>query len=123
MIRFSELDLPMKFFVAALFCVLSSVAFAQSEQDQSLACRIKGEIFESAASSRDSGRPPELALNMVSAYLSGPPLPGVTKEFMKNAINSVYFHPDFANAGGPRLSGQITELCMTGGKPRYQPLK
>lgn len=113
----------MRFFIATLLCFFSAVAFAQSEQDQYLACRIKGEIFESAASSRDSGRPPELALNMVAGYLNGPPLPGVTKEFMKKAVNSVYFDSAFENAGGPRLSGQITELCLTGGKPRYQPLK
>lgn len=112
----------MKLIIAVLSCALSISAFAQSDQEKSLTCRLKGEIFKSAAFSRDHGMSPETAYGMASGYLSSG-MPDINKPFLKNTINVVYFDPSFSDAGGQALSAQVTEICLTGGKPRYQPLK
>lgn len=91
-----------------------------------LSCRAKGDIFRSAAELRDQGNSPEGAFPTVAGGWINKqiaPIPGITKDFVKNAINAVYFDPAFANAGGPRLAAQIENLCLSGGKPRFKPLR
>lgn len=112
----------MRFFIAALLCFLSAVAVAQSDQDKFLSCRVKGDIFESAAQSRDHGMPPEVAYSIVSAYL-GQGVINIDKPYLKAVVNAVYFAPEFTNAGGKPLSSQIRDMCMNNGQARYQPLK
>lgn len=97
-------------------------ARSQKIIDAQTVCRMKGEIFALNASSRDQGMPPENAYAISAQYIN-PHWPELTKDFVKNSVNLVYFDPRFANAGGAPLSRQIAELCITDGKPRYSPLK
>lgn len=85
-------------------------------------CGMKGLVFSAAADARDDGASPKSAFgraNQWSRFNS----PGVDAAFTKKAVNLVYFDPAFANAGGQRLEFQIKELCLTDGKPKYQPLQ
>ncbi len=91
-----------------------------------LACRAKGNIFRMATDIRDQGSPPEAAYNIAAGgWLTKEVgnLAGINKEFIKKAINKVYFDPDFINAGGPLFERQVYDNCMNGGKPKFQPLK
>jgi hypothetical protein len=85
-------------------------------------CRLKGQIFETSANMRNQGVSPETVQDMQAGYLKSW-THGITKEFIKNTINLVYFDPAFINAGGPRLANQIRNICMTGSQSQFQPLK
>lgn len=81
-------------------------------------CYMQGEIYASAALSRDRGMPPETAYGIVSGYQKG----GIPPQFLKAAINSVYFDPAYANARGALFQRQMSDLCLYGPQ-RYKPLK
>lgn len=91
-----------------------------------LSCRVKGEVFKNAAELRDQGGSPEWAYPIVAGgWLNKQvaPIPGIDKEFVKQAINMVYFDPAFINAGGQRLASQVEGYCLRDGKPQFKPLK
>ena len=110
------------------FFVLSAIAFCfvanayAVTQEQFLACQLKGEVFEQVADSREHNMTPETTYQRVGAYANSG-IPSLDKAFIKNAINLVFFDPRFENAYGPRFQKQMTELCLSDGKPRFQPLK
>lgn len=102
---------------AALLAPLATPALAADR----ITCMMEGQVFKTAASYRDQGMSPTQALAAVSGYeriQSG----SVTPEFVKKAINLVYFDGGFAAAGGDALSQQMAEACMYP-NGRYQPLQ
>lgn len=111
-------------FIVILFFIYSTANAGSdnSPEEKQSTCRMKGEIFQMAAYSRDHGMSPETALGMASSYLNSG-RPELNKEFIKNAINLVYFDEEFINAGGIALKNQVAEYCINDGKPKYQPLK
>lgn len=85
-------------------------------------CRILGQIFMTTASARDDGYDPETAFQLARQYLSAKAT-GIDEQLFKKIVNSVYFEPGLARAGGYRLARQMEELCATGHDNGFQPLK
>jgi hypothetical protein len=114
----------MKFMIAvAMLIQVSAFGTAEAAKpDDGVACNIKGEIYQSAASSRDQGMPPETAYGIASGYLKSG-YTSINKQFLKDAINQVYFDQRFANARGAIFRRQMTDFCLNNGKPKYQPLR
>jgi hypothetical protein len=100
-----------------LFIVLAmAISYRSNAAGDMHMCSLKGSIYETAASARDSNQDPENALKMVASYQEVP-LPE-----RKQIINQVYFDPAFQHAGGTALRTQMMSLCVNGPK-RYQPLQ
>jgi hypothetical protein len=114
-------------FFACVFLCASGFASADTgqNQDQQMLCRIKGIVFMMAAENRNVGRSPEEAYQIIGGgyFHKGAPDTGLTKDFVKQAINLVYFDPGFTNAGGMPLAQQIEGYCLRDGKPQFEPLK
>lgn len=90
------------------------------ESDKVRVCAIKGGIYRSAAFSRDQGQSPQDAFRYAEALTRA--APSIPEQFVKNAVNQVYFDPGFAYAGGEALQMQVALMC-TGQRPAFQPLK
>lgn len=115
--------MKLKLLVAALSLAVSSGAIAQGDDRQkAIECNTKSMIFFTAAQGRDGRYSPEQAFKQ-SIYFMDPAAPSVTKEWVKNAVNLVYFDAGFSNIGASNLKMQIYQLCMNDWKPQYQPLK
>lgn len=88
----------------------------------SVTCKMEGEIFETIARARDRGVPPDTAYKNTSGYLrSG--YQGIDEKFLKDAINTVYFDPEFADGGGPLFRRRMTNRCLDNAKQKFQPLQ
>lgn len=108
-----------RFFLMLMVLVSLTVSAAPVD---SITCKMEGEIFENIARTRDRGAPPDVAYKNTSGYLrSG--YQGIDDEFLKNAINTVYFDPEFADAGGPLFRRRMTDRCLDNAKQKFQPLK
>lgn len=66
---------------------------------------------------RDRGMSPEDALRFSGSFLG----PHIDADYIKFAINTVYFDPRFVNARGEALSNQMTTACLYP-KGRFHPL-
>lgn len=114
-----------KFYVAALMLGAMSDALSspqdisQDEVRRQQICRQQAEIYMSAAWYRDQGIPPQTAADGQAAYIKS----GVAREFIKQAVNQVYFDDRFANAGGSQFKEQMFTICVTGKSSRFEPLK
>jgi hypothetical protein len=80
----------------------------QEQQRKTNLCLREGAIYQSAASMRDSGMPPQQTLRTLSSMEQQ----GIDETFVKHAINQVYFDPGLTNAGGPALGHQVANLCL-----------
>lgn len=85
-------------------------------------CAPRGEIFAMVAAIRDQGYSPETALHDASQYL-GKGIPDLDEHFIKLAINTVYFEPEFISAGGQLLAQQVRQMCLGSAKPKFKPLE
>lgn len=105
------------------FVLMVLVSFsACAAPDDSVTCKMEGEIFENIARARDRGVAPDAAYKNTSGYLrSG--YQGINEEFLKNAINTVYFDPEFADTAGPLFRRRMTKRCISNAKQKFQPLK
>lgn len=104
-----------------LLMVLMSFS-ASAAPDDGITCKMEGEIFETIARDRDQGAPPDVAYKNTSGYLrSG--YQGIDEAFLKNAINTVYFDPEFSDAGGPLFRRRMTDRCIANARQKFQPLK
>lgn len=83
---------------------------------QQKSCLLEAQVFQYAASYRDSGMSPQQAFGNISA------MQGVPKQSAKGIINTVYFDSNFTGTGGQALFNQIYEACLYP-KGRYQPLQ
>ncbi|WP_430229737.1 hypothetical protein [Paraburkholderia tropica] len=92
---------------AAIRAYQNSTA-VQEQQRKTNLCLREGAIYQSAASMRDSGMPPQQTLRTLSPMEQH----GISEEFVKHAINQVYFDPELTNAGGPALGHQVANLCL-----------
>jgi hypothetical protein len=92
---------------AAVHAYQNSPAVQEQQRETNL-CLREGAIYQSAASLRDGGVPPQQALHTLSSMEQQ----GISEAFVKHAINQVYFDPGFANAGGQALGHQVANLCM-----------
>lgn len=105
------------------FILMVLVSFSASAAPiDTVTCKIEGEIFENIARARDRGVAPDTAYKNVSGYLrSG--YEGINEEFLKNAVNTIYFDPEFADAGGPLFRRRMTDRCINNAKQKFQPLE
>lgn len=94
----------------------------RNPKDKFTGCIFSGGIFQHAAVFRDHGLSPEEALRTMKPGASEGKF-GISIEFIKKAINLVYFDPGFTYASGDALAAQIRTLCMRDWKPQFQPLK
>jgi hypothetical protein len=107
-----------------IFLVLMLVASfsAVAAPNINVTCKIEGEIFETIATARNRGVAPDVAYKNVSGYLrSG--YQGIDEAFLKNAVNTVYFDPEFTDAGGPLFRRRMAERCLNNAKRKFQPLQ
>jgi hypothetical protein len=110
-----------KAIVVASF-VLPVLCQAQSPKDIEQ-CSQKADIFTSAAQARDTGEPPQDFYNFkVQSFNAMHDKDGLTIEFIKKAVNLVYFDPQFSQAGGQALYNQALEACLHP-RGRYQPVQ
>lgn len=105
------------------FVLMVLVSFsASAAPGDAVTCKMEGEIFENIARARDRGMAPDTAYKNTSGYLrSG--YQGIDEEFLKNAINTVYFDPEFTDAGGPLFRRRMTDRCINNAKRKFQPLQ
>lgn len=85
-------------------------------------CSDRGGVFYQALAMRDLGRSPQEAFEQIKSMEIKGKYP-ITIDYIKNAINLVYFDQGFINAGPDAVSMQVRDLCMRDGKPKFQPLK
>jgi hypothetical protein len=98
---------------------------SSDKPDRAMVCRQKGIVFMMAAENRNVGRSPQEAYQIIGGgyFHKGAQDAGLTKDFVKQAINTVYFDPGFINAGGMPLAQQMEGYCLRDGKPQFEPLK
>ena len=85
-------------------------------------CSAKGYVFSNAAESRGLGMSPQSAFDS-SLGLESSGKYQISRDYIKRAVNLVYFDPGFTNAGGFPLQQQIMDDCMRDGKAKFQPLQ
>jgi len=108
--------------LALLSLVSRSEGVKESAQEKFTRCLHYGGLFSSASSFRNYGLPPAEALRSIRQSAANERRE-ISVEVVKQAINTVYFDPDFAYAGGEALGSQMRNLCLRDGKPQFQPLK
>ncbi|WP_124534168.1 hypothetical protein [Burkholderia cepacia] len=81
---------------------------AQVQQEKQRICFMKGAIYRQAASMRDDAMSPQITFSALKSFEQN----GIKEQFLKNAINQVYFDRRFINAGGQALANQISGICM-----------
>ena len=88
---------------------LQSYAGDQSYTEEAAhICLLKSSAYETAAAMRNAGMPPQNTFNGLLGFAKD----GVTTEWLKGAINEVYFDARFVNAGGEALGRQMYDLCL-----------
>lgn len=100
----------------AIARVQNSPAAKKQQKNMDL-CLMEGSAYRQAASYRDDGMSPQNALSYMKAYGQY----GIQDDFLKRAINSVYFDGRFAGAGGKALSDQMADMCLYP-NGRFKPL-
>jgi hypothetical protein len=88
--------------------------------DKNKVCALKGGIYGFAASARDLGLSPQDTFARAKAMNHEPT---ISDDYLKKAINQVYFDSGFANAGGPPLQVQVASACAAGQPIGFAPLK
>lgn len=112
-----------KLLAAVLIASAASVASAGAVYENKIQyCTAKGSIFQNSADIRNMGRSPKDALDVARGFESTGNY-AISQEYIKRAINLVFFDPGFTNAGGMALQQQVMNDCMRDGKPKYQSLK
>jgi hypothetical protein len=98
----------------------SSPPFAgaqHSEQKRMHECAMKGLTFQMAAQWRDARASPQYAFNYIQKAHYG-----MGDDFIKGAVNLVYFDDRFAGIPGNVLSQTITQSCISP-PPKWAPVE
>lgn len=112
-----------RFLTAALAAFAASTACAGAVyENKTQYCAAKGSIFQNSADIRNMGRSPKDALDVARGFESTGTY-AITSDYIKRAINLVFFDSGFTNAGGMPLQQQVMNDCMRDGKPKFEPLK
>jgi hypothetical protein len=106
----------MKTIILAALLAGASFEASADEITKESRCSIISIIYQNAATARNLGRPPEIALDMASSFKEIP----ISER--KAIINRVYFEQSFAMAGGDALRWQMLDLCLYGPN-NFKPLK
>jgi hypothetical protein len=105
--------------LVALALVLPAMASAQPiSAEKQNDCARKAEVFEIAAANRDGNISPQ---DTFSSFKRANYV-GVTDDFLKRAINLVFFDPSFHNSRGQSLMLQMLQVCEHP-DGRWKPLK
>lgn len=98
----------------AIALVLPIVAHADQREHE---CAMKGLTFQMAATWRDSRFSPQQAFDYIrnANY-------GVDDEFIKRAVNLVYFDDKFSGVPGEAMNQAITQACISP-PPQWKPVQ
>lgn len=102
--------------VVSMSAHADGIAIAKKQQE----CSQKAWLAETAAMMRDSGLSPQDALKFAKSNHPNPLV--LSENYMKNAINGIYFDDRLQGIPAGVLSQQIVQMCLNP-SPSFQPLQ
>ncbi|MBC3870303.1 hypothetical protein [Undibacterium oligocarboniphilum] len=103
--------------ISLLLVMLTYLSLTQAKDNQQI-CIYKSAVISIAIAERNSGMSPQEALPPLKRFAKD----GLSLDWIKKAINLVYFNSAFTNANGEVAGNQVYNQCM---RPdfEYKPLK
>jgi hypothetical protein len=93
-----------------------------ARQERIRVCTFKGAFYAAAATSRDQGQSPQDTFAYIKSLRQRIGV-NISDQYIKTAINQVYFDPGFLRAGGTPLQYQVMQACAANKPLGFQPLK
>jgi len=105
------------FILAAALTIAVTSAHAQQAQATPQYCSLLGSVYQTAASARDLGHSPDMALKLTRPY--GEVIP---EELRIEIVNQMFFDQRFNMARGEAIRVTVRDACMNP-RPAYKPLQ
>ena len=106
----------MKIFILAAALIIAATS-AHAQQATPQYCSLLGSVHQTAASARDLGHSPDMALKLTRPYAEVIP-----EELRIEIVNQMFFDPRFSIARGEAIRLTVRDACMNP-RPAYKPLQ